>query len=107
MFVPVPVVAHTAAGLPPGEMRTVHIGDRDVLLVNLGGTYHALDDTCTHEDCSLGKGYLEDEVVVCPCHGATFDARTGAALTLPATVPLHVYAVRATPTGDLEIDLPS
>ncbi len=109
MFVSVPVVARGgAANLAPGEMRTIHLADRALLLVNLEGTYHVVDDTCTHEGCSLGEGYLDDVdgVVECPCHGACFDVRTGAALSLPATVPLRVYPVRATPSGDLEIDLP-
>ena len=107
MFVSVPVVARGgAAGLAPGEMRTIHLADRALLLVNLEGTCHVVDDTCTHEDCSLGEGYLDDGVVECPCHGASFDVRSGAALSLPATEPLRVYPVRATPTGDLEIDLP-
>ena len=109
MFVPVPVVAPDGAvRLASGEMRTIQFGERPVLLVNLEGAYHAVDDTCTHEECSLGEGYLdaEDGAVECPCHGATFDVRTGAVLSLPATAPLRVYQVRAKPDGHLEIDLP-
>lgn len=107
MFIPVPVVARGVAELAPGEMRTVQLGDRAILLVNLEGTFHALDDTCTHEECSLGDGYLDGGIVECPCHGAAFDVCTGAALTLPATMPVRVYPVRVTSTTDLEIDLPS
>jgi len=107
MFILVPVIAHGAAELTPGEMRTVYLGDRAVLLVNLEGTFHALDDTCTHGECSLGEGYLDGAIVACPCHGATFDVCTGAALTLPATVPVCVYPVRVTSATDLQIDLPS
>ncbi len=106
-MVPVSVIAHGAAELDPGEMRTVHLGDRAVLLVNLEGTFYALDDTCTHGECSLGEGYLDGDIVECPCHGATCDVCTGAALTLPATVPVCVYLVRVTSATDLEIDLPS
>lgn len=105
MFVPVPVVARGGAALAPGEMRTIHVEGRPLLLINLEGTYHVVDDTCTHEDCSLGEGYLDDDAVECPCHGARFDVRTGAVLSLPATEPLRVYHVLATAGGDLEIDL--
>ena len=38
----------------------------------------------------LGRG---DCRVVCPRHGATFDLRTGAALTLPAYLPVRVFPV--------------
>jgi len=31
---------------------------------------------------------------MCPRHGAIFDVTTGAALTLPAVMPLETYAVR-------------
>lgn len=105
MLVPIPVIVRRDLHLAPGEMQTIQIGDRALLLVNLDGTYHVVDDTCTHEECSLGEGYLDDGVVECPCHGASFDVRTGAALSLPATEPLHVYPVHATPSGEMEIDL--
>ncbi|HEY8282879.1 MAG TPA: non-heme iron oxygenase ferredoxin subunit [Chloroflexota bacterium] len=107
MFIPLPVVMHTAEALPVGEMRALRAGDREVLLARLDDGYHVVDDTCTHERCSLGDGWLEDGVVECPCHGATFDIRTGAALTLPATKPLRVYPVRTTPDGALEIEVPA
>lgn len=106
MFIPLSVVAPAAGELPVGEMRSLRAGDREVLLARLGDGYHAVDDTCTHECCSLGDGWLEDGIVECPCHGATFDIRTGAALTLPATKPLRVYPVRATPDGALAIEVP-
>lgn len=106
MFIPLPIVMRGAGDLPPGKMRTIRAGDREVLVVHLGDGYHVVDDTCTHDRCSLGEGWLEDGAVQCPCHGATFDVRTGAALTLPATRPLHVYPVRAMPDDALQIEIP-
>jgi 3-phenylpropionate/trans-cinnamate dioxygenase ferredoxin component len=106
MFIPLPIVIRSGTDLPAGEMRTIRAGDLEVLVVHLGDGYHAVDDTCTHERCSLGQGWLEDGIVECPCHGATFDVRTGAALTLPATRPLHVYPVWVRPDGALQIEMP-
>jgi len=37
---------------------------------------------------------LEGCRIICPRHGAMFDVATGAALTLPAVVPLPTYDVR-------------
>jgi len=105
MFIPLPVIVPAGDEVPVGEMRSLRAGDREVLLARLADGYHVVDDTCTHERCSLGDGWLEDGVVECPCHGATFDVRTGAALTLPATRPLRVYPVRTTPDGCLEIEV--
>ena len=106
MFLPLPIGPRGAGALARGDMRTIRAGERAVLVVRLDDGYHAVDDTCTHERCSLGEGWLEDGIVECPCHGATFDARTGTALTLPATKPLRVYPVRVGPDGALQIDLP-
>ncbi len=56
---------------------------------------YAIDDTCTHANYSLSEGELDtvECTVECPKHGAKFSLRTGEALTLPATKPVHCYAV--------------
>ena len=53
-----------------------------------------MDDVCTHDGGPLAEGALEGDVIECPRHGARFDIRTGAALTLPAIEPVPTYAVR-------------
>lgn len=81
--------------LPPGEMKIVVSGDLAVGVYNLGGEYYALEDRCSHDDGPLCEGEYDEEtgVVICPRHGANFDIRTGAALTLPAYQPVSVYPV--------------
>jgi len=81
--------------LPPGEMKIVVSGDLAVGVYNLGGQYYALEDRCSHDDGPLCEGEYDEEtgVVICPRHGANFDIRTGAALTLPAYQPVSVYPV--------------
>lgn len=49
-----------------------------ILLVNVDGKHYALLESCSHRNCPLSKGRLIDNIVVCPCHGAEFDVRTGA-----------------------------
>jgi 3-phenylpropionate/trans-cinnamate dioxygenase ferredoxin subunit len=72
------------ADLPPGAMRGHPAGpERFVLVANVEGTYFALDDWCNHAGCLLSNGELEGGEVVCPCHGMTFDVRTGAATSRP------------------------
>jgi len=73
-------------------------GDR-VAVANVGGTFYAFDDTCTHRQCSLAEGTLEGTTVTCPCHGSQFDARTGAVLSPPAVQPVRSYRVRV--EGDM------
>ena len=72
------------ADLAEGEMRGCPLpGDRDVLLVRLGGALHALDDRCSHSGCLLSGGRLRGNEVVCPCHEMTFDVRSGALTCTP------------------------
>lgn len=80
--------------LPPGGTYRVTVGGIDVLLCNVDGTIFAVRDVCTHDGGALDQGELEGCRIMCPRHGAYFDVRTGAALTLPAIIPLPTYAVR-------------
>ncbi len=58
-------------------------GDRYVCLLRLDGAFHALDDSCSHAGCLLSGGRLRGGEVVCPCHGMSFDGRTGALTCRP------------------------
>jgi 3-phenylpropionate/trans-cinnamate dioxygenase ferredoxin component len=80
--------------LQPGEKKIVDVEGMAIVLVNLNGTYHALEDVCTHDGGPLGEGELDSGQLVCPRHGARFDILTGAALTLPAFEPVPKYEVR-------------
>ena len=48
---------------------------------------------CTHDSGPLGEGRLQNGRVICPRHGAAFDARTGKVLTLPAVRDVGAYIV--------------
>jgi len=87
-----------ASDIPPGCAARVEIDDVPVAIFNVGGTFYAIDDTCTHEDCSLSQGELTDHLVECPCHGSRFDVRTGEVLNLPAVIPVGTHRVAV--TGD-------
>jgi 3-phenylpropionate/trans-cinnamate dioxygenase ferredoxin subunit len=67
------------ADLADGGLRGVALADgRLVLVARDGGAFHALDDVCNHAGCLLSQGRIEGGRVVCPCHEAAFDLRTGA-----------------------------
>lgn len=95
--------------LPPGTHRVLHhAGPEGVGVYNCGGALHAIEDRCTHDDGELCEGEWEPEhcVVICPRHGARFDVRTGAALTLPAYLPVDTYPVRVRDDGIVVVDVP-
>lgn len=79
--------------IPEGEVRVVECGERSLALSNVDGELYAIDNVCTHDGGPLGEGRLQRGRVICPRHGAAFDAKTGAALTLPAVRGVAAYDV--------------
>lgn len=77
----------------PGRI-VVEVDDQLIVLLHVSGEVFAIDDVCTHDGGPLGEGELEDHTIACPRHGAKFDIRTGAALTMPATRPTKVHQVK-------------
>lgn len=63
--------------LPVNEMLMVTVEGKQVLLANVEGAFHAIDNKCSHLGGSLAKGDLRGGIVTCPRHGAQFDVRTG------------------------------
>ncbi|MDP9823721.1 3-phenylpropionate/trans-cinnamate dioxygenase ferredoxin subunit [Nocardioides massiliensis] len=88
------IFACKADELEPGSTMTVE-GESPVAVYRTeDGTWFASDDSCTHEQFSLGTDSdLEDDEVVCPLHMARFDLKTGRALCFPATVALRMHEV--------------
>jgi 3-phenylpropionate/trans-cinnamate dioxygenase ferredoxin subunit len=81
------------ADVPEGEVRVVACGARSLAVSNLDGTLYAIDNVCTHDGGPLGEGRLQRGRVICPRHGAAFDAKTGRVLSLPAVRDVSAYAV--------------
>ncbi|MBV9719655.1 MAG: non-heme iron oxygenase ferredoxin subunit [Candidatus Eremiobacteraeota bacterium] len=79
--------------IPPGTTRRVVVDSTELLLCNVDGSFYAIEDVCTHDGGPLDQGQLEGDRIVCPRHGATFDVRTGDALTLPAVLPVMTFEV--------------
>ena len=83
-----------AAGALQVEMRSAGGEQVAVAVVrDSDGTWHAIGDTCSHDDYSLAEGDVDEGEIECWKHGALFDIRSGKALTLPATTPVPVYAI--------------
>jgi 3-phenylpropionate/trans-cinnamate dioxygenase ferredoxin subunit len=63
--------------LAPGQRKLAFINGRSIVLFNIEGTIHAIDNACPHNGASLASGQLEGRVLRCPAHGLRFDVRTG------------------------------
>jgi len=78
--------------VPPGQARVVEAGGRLLALVNVEGSFFAIDNACSHRGGPLGEGDIEGAVVTCPWHAWRWDVRTGANVNNPA-VRLACFSV--------------
>lgn len=81
--------------LAPGTKKTVMVNGKKIALANIEGEFFAIDDTCSHAQCSLGtEGFLDGSAIICGCHGAQFDMTNGKVLSMPATVDIASYPTK-------------
>jgi thiosulfate dehydrogenase [quinone] large subunit len=67
-----------------------------------GNTFVAFSAVCTHAGCSVqyDSGSLQ---FICPCHGGTYDAKTGRVLAGPPPSPLPSIPVHVV-NGEIRVD---
>lgn len=81
--------------VPDGWVAAVRVGSRRIALANTDGTFHALDDSCSHAGGPLGDNRLHDGcLLACPWHDAVFDVRSGEPRCGPARKPQRTYPVQ-------------
>jgi 3-phenylpropionate/trans-cinnamate dioxygenase ferredoxin component len=95
-----------------GEMKMAWVDGTDqVLVINQGGEFTAVQGVCSHEYFELDKGFLTNGTLTCALHLSRFDLSNGEPLDPPAEEPLAVYPVVVddgrvlieVPDGPLEI----
>ncbi len=79
-------VAKTSEISDPGSLL-VEVDERLIVLIHAAGHFYALDDVCTHDGGPLSDGPVDAASgnIACPRHGAKFDLKSGAAVSMPAT----------------------
>ncbi len=88
-FVPVA----TTSDIPAGQAKAYLVGQYEVAVFNVGGSFHAIENTCPHQGGPLAEGWIEDNVVTCPWHAWSFDVTTGA-MTLGGVCSVDVFDVQ-------------
>ena len=88
-----------------GEAKSFEVGKRTIAVFNVGGSFYAIDEFCTHAGGPLSEGQIDGDKVECPWHCAEFNVKTGEVLSPPApcgvaTYPVHVEG------DDLKIEVP-
>ena len=77
-----------------GEMKMAVVDGTDqVLVINTGGEFTAVQGVCSHEYFELDKGFLTNGTLTCALHLSRFDLSNGEPLDPPAEEPLAVYPV--------------
>ena len=74
--------------IPIGKMKHVEVNGKEIVISNIGGKFYAMDDRCGHMNARLSMGNISnDGIVICPFHGARFDATTGKKIKEPVLTP--------------------
>jgi nitrite reductase (NADH) small subunit len=90
--------------IPVGEGRALDVDGRQVAVFRLrDGSVRALAAVCPHRGGPLADGLLDQDVVVCPLHGFSYDLRSGAE-TGNGGEPVCVYPVRVDAQQELSIE---
>lgn len=78
----------------PGTAKVVDAQGTKIAIFNVGGTFYATSNTCTHVGGPLGQGRLDGTTVTCPWHGSQFNVTSGEVVRGPARRPVATYPVR-------------
>ena len=84
----------STSDLSPGEIMLVEVGDERILLSNVGGSFYAIGEVCSHAGFPLSEGVVEEGEVECPLHGSRFNLVTGEPSSPPAVEGVTKYLVR-------------
>lgn len=80
--------------LPPGQIRHLKVGKRDIAVARVGDEFFALSNLCRHAFGPLGEGFMDGYVVMCPWHGWRYDVRDGTTDHPNADVATYAVTVR-------------
>ena len=90
--------------IPVGQATMVEVNGKEIALFNVAGSFHAIDNTCTHVGGPLCEGELTGAEVTCPWHGGVFDVTTGEVLGPPPGRGVNRYNVRVD-GPDIEVEV--
>ncbi len=90
--------------IAPGQGKMVEVSGKKIALFNVEGSFHAIDNTCTHRGGPLSEGSLDGKEVTCPWHGATYDVTTGEVRGPPAPKGVARYNLRIE-GNDIELEI--
>jgi thiosulfate dehydrogenase (quinone) large subunit len=108
-----PTTGSTPAGTPIGSASSVPVGgsasftdpssgDPGLVIQRVADDFVAFDAICPHAGCTVAY-QASARIIACPCHGSTFDPRTGNVQNGPATSGLTAIKVIRGSNGNLYV----
>jgi len=97
-------VVCAVSDVPENSVQRFEIGTSVLAIYNIGGTFYATDNECTHGAASLADGILEDGIIECTLRFGAFNVKTGEAVQAPCFTRLRTYKV-AVQDGQVCVDL--
>lgn len=86
-----------------GMVQDPKTGDPVIVIHTAGSNYYAYDAVCTHAGCTVQYDPSQ-KMIVCPCHGGTFDPSHGAQVVSgPPPSPLAPVEMKITGDGSIYI----
>ncbi len=76
-----------------GEITSLNLSGREILLFRANDSVHAYEDRCLHLGVPLSRGKLTGTVLTCFAHQWQYDLATGRGVN-PDTVCLKAYEVK-------------
>jgi nitrite reductase/ring-hydroxylating ferredoxin subunit len=98
------IILCPTSDIPENSVKRFEVGNHVLAVYNVGGSFYATDDECTHGAASLSEGILEDDVIECTMHFGAFNCRTGEAVQAPCSIALRTYKV-VIQDGKILVDL--
>jgi ethylbenzene dioxygenase ferredoxin component len=83
----------STADVPTDSVKAFEAGGEVVAIYNIGGTFYATDDACTHGAASLAEGVLDGDIIECSMHFGAFHVPSGKAVQLPCSISVRTYKV--------------
>ena len=63
--------------VPNFGKKVVSISGREILLVNVKGTFYAVENECPHQGSPMNAAVVKDDYISCPRHGYRFKLSDG------------------------------
>lgn len=103
-----------AGELEPGDRKHVEIKGKEITVLNVDGSFYAVENFCPHMGGPVGNGPLQNDegrdIIMCPFHEWRFDLESGNVVfpskkrVMSYDVSLEKYEVDVEPESNEDVE---